>query len=145
MLEYHWRGQENNMVNEELINYWIESSEEDYDTMKVLYNSKKYTWCLFVGHLVIEKLLKGVHVRNNQEHPYPPKSHDLLHIAKKSGLELDERKEELLDIITRFNLSARYDDFKKDFYNKCTEEYTSMQIQNVEEVRKWLKELLMKK
>ena len=31
------------MTNIELSNYWLESSEEDYDTMKVLYHSGKYT------------------------------------------------------------------------------------------------------
>lgn len=29
------------MTNKELMNYWIESSNEDYNVMKVLHNSKK--------------------------------------------------------------------------------------------------------
>ena len=40
-------------------------------------------------------------------------------------LELTERQEDLLDLITKFNMSARYDDYKREFYTKCTDEYTS--------------------
>ncbi len=39
-------------------------------------------------------------------------------------------------------MSARYDDYKKEFQEKCTEEYTLEQIQNIEGVRLWLKNLL---
>ena len=131
------------MNNIDLMNYWIESSEEDYDTMMYMRAGKKNTWCLFMGHLVIEKLLKALYAKNNRNTPYAPKSHDLLHLAEKTELELTDRQEDLLDTITRFNMNARYDDYKKEFYLKCTDEYTSQQLKNIEEVRVWLKNLLM--
>ena len=130
------------MNNIDLMNYWIESSEEDYDTMMYMRAGKKNTWCLFMGHLVIEKLLKALYAKNNRNTPYAPKSHDLLHLAEKTELELTDRQEDLLDTITRFNMNARYDDYKKEFYLKCTDEYTERQLKNIEEVRLWLKNLL---
>ena len=130
------------MNNIDLMNYWIESSEEDYDTMMYMRAGKKNTWCLFMGHLVIEKLLKALYAKNNGNAPYAPKSHDLLHLAEKTELELTDRQEDLLDTITRFNMNARYDDYKKEFYLKCTDEYTEQQLKNIEEVRLWLKNLL---
>ena len=130
------------MNNIDLMNYWIESSEEDYDTMMYMRAGKKNTWCLFMGHLVIEKLLKALYAKNNRNAPYAPKSHDLLHLAEKTELKLTDRQEDLLDTITRFNMNARYDDYKKEFYLKCTDEYTSQQLKNIEEVRVWLKNLL---
>ena len=130
------------MNNIDLMNYWIESSEEDYDTMMYMRAGKKNTWCLFMGHLVIEKLLKALYAKNNRTAPYAPKSHDLLHLAEKTDLELTDRQEDLLDTITRFNMNARYDDYKKEFYLKCTDEYTEQQLKNIEEVRGWLKNLL---
>ncbi len=42
------------MTNIELMNYWLESSDDDFETMKVLLENEKYSWCLFIGHLVIE-------------------------------------------------------------------------------------------
>ncbi len=130
------------MNNIDLMNYWIESSDEDYDTMMYMKVGKKNTWCLFMGHLVIEKLLKALYAKNNKNAPYAPKSHDLLHLAEKTDLELTDRQEDLLDTITRFNMNARYDDYKKEFYLKCTDEYTEQQLKNIEEVRIWLKNLL---
>ena len=35
-----------------------------------------------------------------------------------------------LDEITSFNLNARYDSFKREFYKLCTPEYTSGWIEN---------------
>ncbi len=130
------------MNNIDLMNYWIESSDEDYDTMMYMKAGKKNTWCLFMGHLVIEKLLKALYAKNNKNAPYAPKSHDLLHLAEKTDLELTDKQEDLLDTITRFNMNARYDDYKKEFYLKCTDEYTEQQLKNIEEVRIWLKNLL---
>lgn len=131
------------MNNIDLMNFWIESSDEDYNVINVLYNNKKNSYCLFFGHLVIEKLLKALYAKKNKGAPYAPKSHDLLYLAEKIELELTENQEDLLDLITKFNMNARYDDYKKEFYEKCTEEYTAQQIKNVEEVRIWLKSLIM--
>ena len=72
--------------------------------------------------------------------PYAPKSHDLLYLAEKSELELTDKQKTLLDTISDFNMNARYDDYKREFFAKCTDDYTSIQIKNIEEMRKWLKE-----
>ena len=127
------------MNNIDLMNYWIESSDEDYDTMMYMKAGQKNTWCLFMWQMVIEKLLKALYAKNNKNAPHAPKSHDLLHLAEKTELELTERQEDLLDTITRFNMNARYDDYKKSFDKKCTDEYTKLQIQSIKEVREWLK------
>ena len=133
------------MDNINLMEYWLNSSEEDYNVMKYLYSGKKNSYCLFFGHLVIEKLLKGLYAKNNEDNPYAIKSHNLLALAEKCNLDLTDEQVEKLQIITQFNISARYDDYKETFNQKCTDEYTSEQIKNIEEVRTWLKSLLKEK
>lgn len=133
------------MDNIDLMEYWQNSSDEDYNVMNVLYNNKKNSYALFFGHLVIEKLLKGLYAKNNKENPYTIKSHNLLAIAEKCNLELTDEQIEKLKVITQFNISARYDDYKETFNKKCTDDYTSEQIKNIEEVRTWLKNLLAQK
>ena len=130
------------MDNINLMEYWENSSDEDYNVMNVLYSNKKNSYSLFFGHLVIEKLLKGLYAKNNKENPYTIKSHNLLALAEKCNLELTDEQVEKLQIITQFNISARYDDYKETFNQKCTDDYTSEQIKNIEEVRTWLKSLL---
>ena len=129
----------------DIMKYWLNSAEEDYDAMQIMFQNKKNTWTLFLGHLTIEKLLKGLYAKNNIENPYTIKSHNLLALAEKCKLELTEEQIEKLQIITQFNISARYDDYKEKFKQKCTDEYTLEQVKNIEEVRIWLKELLVAK
>ena len=127
------------MNNTELVRYWFESSDNDYETMQVLYKNKKNTWCLFIGHLVIEKLLKVIYARNNTENPIAPKIHNLILLSQKAKLIVPANIREKIQIINTFNISARYDDYKRSFDNKCTDNYTEMQVRNIEEVREWLK------
>mgnify|MGYP004623224279 CR=1 FL=1 len=129
------------MNNVELMKYWFESANSDYDTMKVLYNNKKNTWCLFIGHLVIEKLLKGLYAKNNPQAPIAPKIHNLILLSQKANLNVPIDIREKIQTINTFNISARYDDYKKNFEKKCTFEYTSQQVKNIEEVKKWLEKL----
>lgn len=127
------------MNNIDFMKYWFESADSDYETMKVLYNNKKNTWCLFIGHLVIEKLLKGLYAKNNTESPIAPKIHNLILLSQKANLEMPTEIKEKIQTINTFNISARYDDYKKSFDIKCTDDYTSKQVKNIEEVIKWLK------
>ena len=54
-------------------------------------------------------------------------------LAEKCNLDLTDEQIEKLQIITQFNISARYDDYKENFKQKCTDEYTSEQVKNIEE------------
>jgi len=127
---------------EELIKYWIEASELDLRAMNNLYASKDYVWSLFLGHLVIEKLLKAIAAKNNLS--VIPKIHDLNKLAKTAGLDLTESLKDSFDIITSFNIEARYPDYKHLFYKKCTNKFTSTNIEKIKEIRIWLLELLKK-
>lgn len=131
------------MNNIELMNYWIESSDRDYESMKKNFETGQYTWALFIGHLTIEKLLKAIYAKINTDNPYPPKIHNLNILANKCNIKLDERKTKILMTCNSFNISARYEDYKNEFYERCTKEYTTEQITNIEEVRSWLKEMLI--
>ena len=122
------------------VNHWIESSDRDFQTMQNLYQSKDYSWSLFIGHLVIEKLLKAFYIKNKQEHPIP--IHDLTRIASKAGVECSEEILNQLDTITTFNINAIYDDVKQNFYLKCTKQFTKTWIDQITDLRKWIKSQL---
>lgn len=63
---------------EKIIAYWRESSDQNYATMNNLLKSKDYSWALFIGHLVIEKLLKAHYVKAQRKHALF--THDLLRL-----------------------------------------------------------------
>ncbi len=120
------------------MSFCLNASNNDYKTMKLLFEGGKYTWSLFVGHLVIEKLLKSLYAKKNKNAPYAPKSHDLLYLLDKIGIDITEEKENYLNEITRFNIDGRYDDYKNSFYNLCSKEYTEKSIDKINIIRNWL-------
>jgi HEPN domain-containing protein len=126
--------------NEKLINFWIESSDLDFKTMTDLVSTKNYHWSLFIGHLVIEKLLKALYIKKTNL--FPPMIHDLRRICEKAGLLLNNEQVIVLDSISRFNLNARYDDYKQEFYKLCTAEFTMKWIYEIKEMRLWIKKQL---
>ncbi len=97
----------------------MESSDNDFHTMLHLIEKGDFTWALFIGHIVIEKLLKAWHVQNTSDN-IPPFIHDLVRLTEKGGLSLSENQKDILDTITTFNLRARYDDYKMEFHKKST-------------------------
>jgi HEPN domain-containing protein len=136
-------GSENiNIDVEKLVGYWTETSDDDDKTMTNLFKSKDFHWSLFIGHLVLEKLLKACVVKKTSGNP--PFTHDLTKLAKLSGLNFSEEQFDWLDTITTFNLNARYDSYKKAFYKKCTFDFTKEWYDNIKTLRQWIKEQLMK-
>ncbi len=123
-----------------LISFWVESSAKDFKTMEDLYKTKNFSWSLFMGHLVIEKLSKALYVSKQEE--YPPLIHDLRRIIEKAGVEIDNDKKVILDSITRFNIRARYDDYKQSFYTLSTQEFTQEWIGKIKESKKWISSML---
>ena len=124
-------------TKEKTINYWISRSDKDFDTMMHLYKSKDYHWSLFIGHLVIERLLKAAILKKTDAPA--PFTHDLRRLAKLSEIEFNDEHKRLLNTITTFNLNARYDDYKQDFYKKCTLKYAETWISNIKMLREWIK------
>ncbi len=129
----------------DLMNYWIKSYDNDYNVMLDLREKKRNTYCLFFGQLLIEKLLKAYYAKMNKNAPYAPRTHELAYLANKMNMKLNEKQEDMLETISDFNMEARYGDYKYTFELKCTDEYTNTWIENIKELRKWLKELLMEK
>ena len=109
------------MTKDEIIKYWVDSSEVDFKAMESLFSSGHYVWSLFVGHLVLEKLLKAYYVKN-VDNKFP-QIHHLLKIAESANLELSEDQKNFLLEVTTFNLEARYPDYKNRFYKKATREF----------------------
>lgn len=121
---------------QEKIGFWKNSSDKDFEVMMSMFQSGHYTWSLFIGHLVIEKLLKALFIKLNGE--TPPLIHDLRRLANKCDLQLEDATRKILDRITTFNIDARYDNEKTAFYVQCTKEFSEFWINNISEMRTWL-------
>lgn len=118
------------------IDYWLKTAAHDMDVAETLFQNQKYDWCLFIGHLVIEKTLKAFYVRDKLE--IPPKIHNLVRLAENTKLSLTEDQFVFLADVNDFNIETRYPDAKFSFYKTCTKEFTEGQFSMIKEMYKWL-------
>jgi len=81
-----------------IILHWRESSEQNYATMQNLIKTNEYSWALFIGHLVVEKLIKALYVKKLHQHPVF--KHDLLWLIRKIDIEMPSNYDEWLDEVT---------------------------------------------
>ena len=122
---------------EEHVNYWLDSAQNDLGAAEQLFSSAKYDWCLFIGHLVVEKTLKAYFVFKN-DNKIPPKTHNLLKLAEESSLDLTEAQKLFLDEVNDFNLEVRYPEYRREFYKLCTKEFTTHYFTKIKDFTQWL-------
>lgn len=125
---------------DKIIAHFVTTSDKDFGTMTNLFASKDYSWSLFIGHILIEKLLKAYSVKFTSKHP--PFTHDLVRLAQISELDLSKEQLDWLDTITTFNINARYDSYKQEFNLKCTPEFTKEWVDKITVLRSWVKKKL---
>lgn len=91
------------------IEYWINSAKSDLDTAELLIRETRYTHGLFFCHLAIEKVLKAHVVKTTGQ--VPPKTHNLIYLLDITNLEFEEKDEEFLGILMKYQLEGRYPDY----------------------------------
>ncbi len=92
---------------------------------------------LFLGHLSSEKLLKALYVKIFDQ--TPPYKHDLVLLAEKCQLELNDEIVTNLKIINEFNIQARYPDYKNEFAKLSTAVFVNDELKRIERIREWIK------
>lgn len=123
----------------EVITFWHESAKRDRATAQSLLTLKHFDWSLFIFHLAIEKLLKAVVVQHDIT---PPPTHNLARLAELAELTVTDEQRDWFDVITDFNIEARYPNEKKALYDKATPEFTQLWHGRCEELFIWLEQLL---
>ena len=118
------------MLNSHEVSKWInhlkQEAKEAFDTALDLFKSKRYHFALFFCHLAIEKTIKAIFLSRKKK--FAPPVHDLIFLVKRLEIPLDEKKIAQLTEINTFNIRARYEDYKREFYKKATREYANKWI-----------------
>ncbi len=120
----------------EIVKFWRDRAEDDRITAKTLLEAKRYSAALFFVHLSIEKILKALIIERTDK--AAPFIHDLLSLANVIKIELSSEQEKLLREINTFNIAARYDDYKMEFYKKADKNYTEKYFNSVDKLYLWL-------
>ncbi|MFW5703096.1 MAG: HEPN domain-containing protein [Candidatus Dojkabacteria bacterium] len=117
-------------------NHFYGSGLRNWETAEYLLEGRKYSDCLLFCHLSLEKILKGIYTIVNRS--YAPYTHDLVKLARTSGIKLTERQRGELYEITQFNTLVRYDDEKDAFYKKANRGFTKEKFKLCSEYKSWL-------
>ena len=128
------------MNKREIVEYWASEAEESLHVAEHLFEKEDHSYALFFGHLAVAKIIKAILVHNT-DLQIPP-SHNLLRLAQETEIEITEEQKLALIRITAFNLETRYPDYKREFRNKCTFQFTELELDKIREIFIWLKSKL---
>ena len=125
------------MKKDEVVKFWLESANEDWEfAVEIWKSGKRLHNALFFAQLALEKILKALHYQKKEDHPLL--THDLVLLASKADLDLNDKEKEEFKEISSFNTSARYDDYKRSFRTKATETYVGKWMGKTSEIRDYL-------
>ena len=98
------------MINiDKQIEYWQKGALDDLVTAKILIKSNRLLHGLFFCHLVIEKTIKSLVVKQIKD--IAPRSHNLIYLTELAKLDFNEEDEIFLGILMKYQLQGRYPDY----------------------------------
>ena len=120
--------------------YWIDLSEYDLDSARVMFGGSKYLYVAFMCHQAIEKGLKAVISITET----PPKIHNLLRLAENAKLleNMNIEQQEFIEDLNPMNIEARYPAYKNKISASLTIEKCDELIKQTEELLCWIKKQL---
>lgn len=128
------------MSQNEAVQYWIDTANEDWRVAQNLFRDETYNYALFLMQLTLERLLKAIQVKKTDEGPLY--IHNLVLLSQKAQIQLNSEELNQLKEISSFNITARYDNYKRDFFTKATKEYAKDWMEVGSKIRlRLLKEL----
>lgn len=126
----------------EKVQYWLDVAIYDLDTAKAMLDTKRYLYVGFMCHQAIEKALKAI-ISNNSE-AIPPKTHDLIKLAKSSGIytNMSDEQIDFLYLLLPLNIESRYPSYKEELLAELSEDRCKSIIIETEALLIWIKQQL---
>ena len=124
------------------VEYWVKSAENDLETAESLIKEKKFDWALFMGHQVLEKILKAIYVECKRT--FPPKTHDLILLLKEMNLHIGDTELDFFAEVNTFNISPGSSDDQFKINKLFTKEFSLAKFKEIQRKYQWLKEKLKK-
>ncbi len=126
---------------EKQINYWVSTGVDDLESIDYLFNGRKYVQALFFAHLSLEKIMKALWVKNN-ENNFPPKTHNLTYLYDNSKITLNEEQTDFLQTMNVYQIEGRYPDYISMLHNTTSKEKAETIINQSKTIFKCLQEKL---
>ena len=116
---------------------WFRQADYDMDTAELMLNGKKYFYAVFMCHLALEKALKGLYSQRLRD--LPPKTHNLIYLVEKIGLEPPDDLYDFIFTINRVSVPTRYPDNLERILQDYDIGRTGEILQKSKVILNWLK------
>lgn len=121
---------------------WIALAEYDLETAHHMLMTGRHLYVVFLCHLALEKVLKACVTEITQA--IPAKSHDLIYLIKKSGMEIPQEMLEFVGKINTASIPTRYPEDLQRALKEYPKSVVEVYLSQTEQVTQWLKERLNK-
>jgi HEPN domain-containing protein len=117
---------------------WFRQADYDLDTAKVMFQSGRYIYTVFMCHLSVEKALKSLYAKRFKEDP--PKTHDLSYLTERIGLVLPGNHHDFLEDLNDLSIPTRYPDDLKKLLKQFQKTKVRLFLNQTVGLLKWLEE-----
>ena len=116
---------------------WVRSSNYDLKTSEHMFKTGRYIYVLFMCHLSVEKLLKGMYEATFKK--VPPKTHNLIYLTNTVGIELPEDHLETLESLNDLSIVTRYPEDIDAMIKSFKKSKVMTYLKKTKALIKWLK------
>lgn len=121
---------------------WFRQADYDLDTARVMFEAGRYFYAVFLSHLSLEKALKGLYLTKFGQ--IPPRTHDLLFLVERIGLDLPEERFDFVSTLNRISVRTRYPEDLAALQRQFPECKTRDILDQSTETLRWLRTELSK-
>ncbi|HEX7584004.1 MAG TPA: HEPN domain-containing protein [Prolixibacteraceae bacterium] len=126
------------MGNDNRHEEWYFQSDYDLETAFDMFKSGRYIYSIFMCHLSLEKVLKGLLVKTKGE--YPSKSHSLIYFVEKLELKMEDSYYEFLFTLNKISVPTRYPEDLRKLVAAYSKERTDNILNRTKEIQLWIKQ-----
>jgi HEPN domain-containing protein len=116
---------------------WLKQAEYDLGTAEAMLQTGRLIYAVFMCHLAVEKTLKAIWV--NKLSQTPGKTHDLIFLSEKLGLDLPSELADFLEELNDVSVPTRYPDELDRVLREFTPERTKAILHLTQDMIKWLR------
>ena len=113
----------------------LDLARYDIATAEAMLSAGRYLYVLFCCQQGTEKCLKALIVERTGT--FPPRTHDLVRLARTAGLAPTEEQLQFLMSLTKYYIGTRYPEEVATLSREATESLASQFLQKTREVLAW--------
>src|SRR5262245_24151050 len=116
---------------------WLRGAEYDVQTAESLFKARRYIYVIFMCHLAVEKLLKGL-IAETTTAP-PPRTHNLYRLLELANINLVGDHTDIVAKLNTMSIATRYPEDVAALSTEVTRKVAQEYLTKTEALLQWLR------